>query len=150
MPPIRILALSLASLFYVLVDILPAAILFTDLTCSCETEDCMGDTVACRSSRYSIYILLLMFYSLLVQLMRLAVQIDWRLKGLRVLTLYAKFGDHINWYCLPLPPPPCCSLPRLPLSHSLSLRRTMCFVRLCLCTLLSFVVYCSCIVLNQV
>ncbi len=65
----------------------PPPFLPTDLTCACETEECMGEPLACKISRYSIFILMLMFYSLLTQIIKLAVEIR----------LYATFGDYINW-----------------------------------------------------
>jgi hypothetical protein len=58
----------------------------------------MGDTTACRISRYSIFILMLMFYSLLAQVLQLAVKIDRDLSAITFLRLYADYGDYINWY----------------------------------------------------
>ncbi len=58
----------------------------------------MGETSACKLSRYSIFILMLMLYSLLKEVVNLAVRIDKKLKAFRLITLYATFGDYINWY----------------------------------------------------
>jgi hypothetical protein len=99
-PPTRVLMLSLASLLYVALDVLPSTFFFTDLTCACETEECIGDTSACRTSRYSIFVLMLIFYSLLSQIVKLAVQLDEKhtLGTIRLIKLYTTFGDYINWY----------------------------------------------------
>ncbi len=89
--------LSLASLLYVALNVLPSAVLFTDLSCPCETEDCMGETSACKISRFTIFILMIIFYSLLTQVVRLAVEINNKLKAIRPVRLYAQYGDGINW-----------------------------------------------------
>ena len=89
--------LSFASLLYVVIDVLPATFLFTDLTCACGTEECMGEPLACRVSRYSIFILMLMFYSLLTQIVKLAVDIDKKVEAIPAIRLYATFGDYMNW-----------------------------------------------------
>ncbi len=69
----------------------------TDLACACETEECMGEPLACKISRYSIFILMLMFYSLLTQTVKLAADIDKKLQEISPIRLYATFGDYINW-----------------------------------------------------
>ncbi len=97
-PPKRILMLSLASLLYVALNVLPSTILFTDLACACETEDCMGETSACKTSRYTIFILMMIFYSLLTHVVRLACVIDIKHRANHFVRCYAKFGDRINWY----------------------------------------------------
>jgi hypothetical protein len=97
-PPTRILLLSLASLLYVALNVLPATILFTDVACPCETEDCMGETSACKISRYSIFILMIIFYSLLAQMVQLALNINGKLYGYRLVVQYATYGDQINGY----------------------------------------------------
>ncbi len=97
-PPTRILMLSLASLLYVTLNVLPSTILFTDLTCPCATEDCMGETSACKISRYTIFILMMIFYSLLTQVVKLANAIDIRHRANNFVRLYCKFGDRINWF----------------------------------------------------
>ena len=96
-PPIRTLMLSLASLLYVALNVLPSAVLFTDLACPCETEDCMGETSACKISRFTIFILMMMLYSLLTQVVRLTVEINEKIKAIRPVRLYAQYGDRINW-----------------------------------------------------
>ncbi len=96
-PSWHILMLSLASLLYVAVDVIPATILFTGLACGCETEDCMGDTAACRASRYSIFILMLIFYTLLVRVVKLSVKMDRGLNEMGLVRMYGKWGDCINW-----------------------------------------------------
>jgi hypothetical protein len=58
----------------------------------------MGETSACKLSRYSIFILMLMLYSLLKEVVNLAVQINEKLRAFRLISLYATFGDYINWY----------------------------------------------------
>jgi hypothetical protein len=90
--------LSLASLLYVALNVLPSTILFTDLTCGCATDDCMGETSACKISRYTIFILMMIFYSLLTQVVRLASVIDIKHRANHFVRWYAKFGDRINWY----------------------------------------------------
>jgi hypothetical protein len=97
-PPKRILMLSLASLLYVALNVLPSTILFTDLTCACATEDCMGETSACQISRYTIFILMMIFYSLLAQVVRLGMVIDIKHRANRFVRWYATFADRINWY----------------------------------------------------
>jgi hypothetical protein len=95
-PPTRILLLSLASLFYVALNVFPAAILFTDVSCPCETEDCMGETSACKISRFTIFILMIIFYSLLAQMVQLALKINDKLYRYRLVVHYATYGDQIN------------------------------------------------------
>jgi len=99
LPPRRMFWLSVACVLYLTVDVLPSAALFTDLTCGCDTEDCMGDTPACRISKYSIFVLMMIFYSLLTQVVRLAIRLDEKCKSIRKVPgveLYAKFADIIN------------------------------------------------------
>jgi hypothetical protein len=57
----------------------------------------MGEPLACKISRYSIFILMLIFYSLLTQTVKLAVDIDKKLGAIPPIRLYAAFGDYINW-----------------------------------------------------
>ena len=48
---------------------LPRSLLLpTDLSCACETEECMGDPLACKISRFSIFILMLGFFFFLCYL----------------------------------------------------------------------------------
>jgi hypothetical protein len=56
----------------------------------------MGEPLACKIARYSIFILMLMFYSLLTQIVKLAVDIDKKLEAIPAIRLYATFGDYIN------------------------------------------------------
>jgi hypothetical protein len=58
----------------------------------------MGEPLACKVSRYSIFILMLMMYSLLKEVVNLGVQIHKKLRAFRLNSLYAMFGDYINWY----------------------------------------------------
>jgi hypothetical protein len=97
-PPTRILMLSLASLLYVALNVLPSTILFTDVVCACGTADCMGETSACAISRSSIFILMMICYSLLVQVVKLANAIDIKHRANCFVRLYSHFGDWINWY----------------------------------------------------
>ncbi len=58
----------------------------------------MGAPLACKISRFSIFILMLMFYSLLTQTVKLVVDIDKKLGAVPAIRLYANFGDYINWW----------------------------------------------------
>jgi hypothetical protein len=57
----------------------------------------MGETSACKISRYTIFILMMMFYSLLTQVVRLTVELNDKIKAIRPVRLYAQYGDGINW-----------------------------------------------------
>ena len=57
----------------------------------------MGEPLACKISRFSIFILMLMFYSLLTQIVKLAVDIDKKVEAIPAIRLYATFGDYMNW-----------------------------------------------------
>ena len=57
----------------------------------------MGEPLACKASRFSIFILMLMFYSLLAQIVKLAVAIDGKVEAIPAVRLYATFGDYMNW-----------------------------------------------------
>jgi hypothetical protein len=58
----------------------------------------MGEPLACKVSRYSIFILMLMFYSLLTQVVKLKERVDMATTSSHVVRLYAMYGDIINWY----------------------------------------------------